>query len=71
MEQIAISVRLHNIKEAILIHHEECGAYGAESTYGKHAEDLRLAGKAINTAYPQVNVSLYYLLLNGTFKQVN
>jgi len=40
LSQIDISVNLHKTKEVILIHHEECGAYGAESTLEKHTEDL-------------------------------
>jgi carbonic anhydrase len=29
--QIDISVSLHHISQVVLIHHEECGAYGVES----------------------------------------
>lgn len=70
MGQIGISVRLHHIKEAILIHHEECGAYGDESTPKRHAADLRKAKEAIKVKYPQVTVQLYYLRLDGTFEIV-
>src|SRR3989344_6399548 len=43
MKQIDVSVRLHHIKEIYLIHHEECGAYGTESTQERHALDLKKA----------------------------
>jgi carbonic anhydrase len=43
LEQIDIAVRLHHIKKVILINHEDCGAYGHESTVKKHAEDLKTA----------------------------
>ncbi len=70
MKQIDISVRLHHIKEAYLIHHEECGAYGAESTPEKHAEDLRYAREEIASKYPDLKVYLYYLHLDGTFESL-
>lgn len=70
LEQIGISVRLHEIKEVVLIHHEECGAYGAESTPERHAKDLRIAKSTIEKQYPTVEVELYYLLLDGTFKKI-
>lgn len=71
MKQIDISVRLHNISEAYLIHHEECGAYGSESTPEKHAEDLIKARKAILSTYSDLQVHLYYLHLDGTFEPVD
>lgn len=70
MEQIDISVRLHHPKQAILIHHEECGAYGAESTPERHAEDLNKAKDAILTKYPSLQVDMYYLKLDGEFVKV-
>jgi carbonic anhydrase len=71
MGQIDISVRLHHIKQAVLIHHEECGAYGAESTPERHASDLKKAREEIIKKYPNLQVDLYYLHLNGEFETVN
>ncbi|OGM20527.1 hypothetical protein A2714_04015 [Candidatus Woesebacteria bacterium RIFCSPHIGHO2_01_FULL_38_9] len=71
MNQIDISVRLHSIKEVHLIHHEDCGAYGAESTPERHAEDLRKARDEINNKYPGLVVKIYYLLLDGEFAEVS
>ena len=71
LNQIDLSVRLHSIKEAYLIHHEECGAYGAESTPEKHAEDLKKAKTEVLAKYPELKVTLYYLHLDGTFEETN
>lgn len=71
LKQIDISVRLHSIKQAVLIHHEECGAYGAESTPERHAEDLKKAKAEILRLYPSLEVSTYYLHLDGTFETVS
>jgi carbonic anhydrase len=68
MSQLDISVRLHHIKQVVLIHHEECGAYGAESTHDRHATDLKKASKLINKKYPQLKVVLFYLHLDGEFE---
>jgi carbonic anhydrase len=65
--QIDISVRLHHISQVVLIHHEECGAYGAESTREKHTADLIKAKSAILSRYPHLDIRLYYLLLSGEF----
>ena len=70
MEQIDISVRLHSIKEVDLIHHEDCGAYGAESTPERHAKDLKKAKEKIAKIYPKLKVKLFYLLLNGKFEEI-
>ena len=68
--QIDISKRLHQIKEAVLVHHEDCGAYGAESTRDRHAKDLLHAKKTITDKYSDIKVSLFYLHLDGTFESV-
>ena len=70
MEQISISVKLHEVKEVILIHHEECGAYGAESTPERHSIDLLKAKSVINEKFPDVKVHPLYLRLNGTFEPI-
>jgi carbonic anhydrase len=71
LKQIDISVRLHHISEVYLIHHEDCGAYGAESTPTRHRSDLIKAEKEILKAYPNLKVNLYYLHLDGQFESIN
>ena len=68
--QIDISVRLHCISQVVLIHHEECGAYGAESSLEKHTQDLIKARAAIHSRYPDLEISLYYLGLDGKFNPI-
>jgi carbonic anhydrase len=70
LRQIDISVRLHYIKRVVLIHHEECGAYGTDSTPERHSKDLRKSRKEIFKRYPNLKVNLYYLLLNGRFQKI-
>jgi len=70
LKQIVISVRLHQISRVVLIHHEECGAYGAESSLARHTADLHKARSAILSCYPHLDVSLYYLTLAGEFTPI-
>lgn len=70
MKQVVISKSLHHIKEIILIHHEDCGAYGIESTPERHAIDLHKAQKKILAKYSDLKVPLYYLHLDGAFERV-
>lgn len=71
LKQLDISVKLHDIKHVVLMHHEECGAYGAQSTPEKHAEDLLKARAVIKKRYPKLKIDLFYILLDGNFKEVN
>ncbi len=70
LKQVEISKRLHHVKKAILINHEDCGAYGESGTAQKHAEDLKNAASKIKRQYPDLKVDSYYLHLDGTFEQI-
>lgn len=69
--QIDISVRLHHVKRVVLIHHENCGAYGSESTKEKHSLELVKAETAIGKKYPKLKINLYYLKLDGKFEKID
>ncbi len=70
LSQIDISVKLHHIKKAILVNHEDCGAYGEEGTREKHEHDLHDAKAKIKETYPDLEVNTYYLHLDGTFEPI-
>lgn len=67
LTQIEIAKRLHGIHRAILINHEDCGAYGEEGTPKKHAQDLQNAKEKIKSQFPNLTIDTYYLKLDGTF----
>ena len=71
MTQLKISVDLHTISQVVLMNHEECGAYGTESTPENHARDLRKAKEIILATYPTLSVQTYYLHLDGTFEKID
>lgn len=70
LKQVDISKRLHDIQKVILINHEDCGAYGQAGTPERHAADLRQARQRIQAAWPDLEVMLYYLHLDGVFETV-
>ncbi|MBI3379373.1 hypothetical protein HY029_01300 [Candidatus Gottesmanbacteria bacterium] len=70
VDQVALSVKLHNVNEAYLINHEDCGAYGEEGTFEKHKEDLLLAKDILTQKFPKLKVVPLYLKLNGEFVKV-
>jgi len=63
LKQIEISQKLHGIKEVILIHHMDCGAYGGhqaftnlQAEHDKQAQDLALAKTIIQQKFSQLEV---------------
>ena len=68
--QCEIAKRLHDIKKAVLINHEDCGAYGEAGTPEKHAEDLNSAKEIFSEKFPDLEVETYYLHLDGTFEKI-
>jgi len=70
LTQIDVSINLHGVKSVLLIHHEDCGAYGVQSSLQKHIEELRKAEKEIHSKYPDLEIKLFYLTLSGNFSQI-
>lgn len=76
LDQVRISKRLHHIKKVILINHEDCRAYGtenfpdSEAEHQKHEEDLKVASEKIKSEFPELEVKMYYLHLDGSFEQI-
>ena len=70
LSQIEVAERLHQIKKAVLINHEDCGAYGEQGHVDHHVRDLKLASKVIKAIFPKLKVKTYYLKLNGEFQPI-
>lgn len=76
LSQIELSHNLHQIKEVILINHQDCGAYGdqvAEDPKKElevHRTDLLKAKSKILTRAPGLKVNLYFLTLKKEFVKI-
>lgn len=68
--QIEMSRRVHSITKVVLINHEDCRAYGEAGNYERHLSDLRQAREKVHEQFPDMNVELYYLSLDGQFERV-
>jgi carbonic anhydrase len=71
LKQVEISHRLHHIHQVILVNHEDCGAYGEEGNHERHCHDLTEIKEKIQEEFPDLEVDLYYLHLDGTFEKVS
>jgi carbonic anhydrase len=68
---VELAHQLHNIRRVVFINHENCGAYGAESTPERHASDLKDARTATLRRFPHFTVELYYVTLEGSFTRID
>ena len=50
LENIEISIRLHNSKQLILLNHIDCGAYGGSKIFKSHDEELAFHKKELEQA---------------------
>ena len=77
LEQLQISHRLHEVRQMILVNHEDCGAYGLEEEVDSgeelatHKEDLRAARAVLEKHFPDVEVLTYFMRLKGTAEKID
>ena len=79
-DQLDLSYRLHHINKVIILDHQDCGAYATiidwdlseypERELQVHADYLNQAYWAIRDRYPDLNIELYFVTLNGSVKAV-
>lgn len=67
LRQISTSKRLHDIREVLIIHHQDCGAYGEfdslQSEKVQHYAHLKKAAKIISDNFPELKTKLYFATL--------
>jgi carbonic anhydrase len=68
---IAVANDLHHVKKIVVIHHQDCGAYGGSSKFDGdeeaelnfHKSELENTKKAITAKYPQLDIRLVFAKL--------
>lgn len=70
LSQIEVASRLHHVKKAVIINHEDCGAYGPEGHIDHHIRDLKHVEKQVLEQFPNLEVETYYLHLDGVFELI-
>jgi len=76
LEQIRLSIRLHQARRVILTCHSDCATYGGLAVYKgdreaearHHAEELRHAAKSVRTTFPEVEIECYFASFEGFFE---
>jgi carbonic anhydrase len=75
-EQLAVSCRLHDVRQFYLVNHEDCGAYGQEQVpdtdeeLAMHSRDLRAARTLLEERFPTIEVLTYFMRLDGRAERI-
>lgn len=76
LEQVRMSIRLHQTKRVLLTCHSDCATYGGLAFYNgdrsaeakHHAEELRRAAELVLANFPEVQVERYLLDFEGVWE---
>jgi carbonic anhydrase len=76
LEQIRISMRLHETKTVILMLHSDCGAYGGLAAFGgdagketqNHRTELERAASYLLSQIPELTVKTYFVDFEGVWE---
>ncbi len=69
LRQVALSKKLHGIREVVVTHHENCGAYGIPDLVAERraqTADLALIAKVVREQFPELAITAY--LINGVLE---
>ena len=75
LEQIRISMRLHETETVILMLHSDCGGYGGLAAFGDaereaehHRQELHRATQILKAEIPGLNVKGYFVDFEGVWE---
>ena len=73
LEQVRLSIRLHQAKRMFLMSHSDCATYGGLAAFGNdreveakhHREELRRAADLLRADFPELKVECYFVNFEG------
>src|SRR5215831_20368596 len=76
LEQIRISMRLHQTRTVVLMLHSDCGAYGGLAAFDddakreaeNHRQELNRAAAFLKAEIPELEVKTYFVDFEGVWK---
>jgi carbonic anhydrase len=76
LEQIRISMRLHETKTVILMLHSDCGAYGGLAAFAEdaakeaqhHGQELQRAASYLLSQIPELTIKPYFVDFEGVWE---
>jgi carbonic anhydrase len=75
VEQVRMSILLHQTTRVFVMSHSDCGAYGGLAAFAgdrdresaHHQAELERAGELIQTRFPEVDVECFFVSFEGVF----
>jgi carbonic anhydrase len=76
LEQVRMSIRLHQTKRVLVMSHSDCATYGGlahfegdrQAEASHHREELLRAGKLLTANFPGISVEPYFVDFDGIFE---
>ncbi len=73
LEQVRMSIRLHQTKKLFLMSHSDCATYGGLAAYSNdrqreaqhHQEELRHAAELVKANFPELEVRCFFVQFDG------
>ena len=76
LEQVRLSIRLHQSKRVLLVAHADCGAYGGLARFSGdraaerafHESELEQAAELVIADFPDVSVNAFFIDFDGVWR---
>lgn len=76
LEQIRLSLRLHQAKQVVLTCHSDCATYGGLAAYdgdrkaeaGHHLQELGRAAELVRKSFPDAVIATYFIDFEGVWQ---
>jgi carbonic anhydrase len=73
LEQVRMSIRLHQTKQIFLMSHSDCATYGGLAAFGgdqareaaHHQQELQRAAELVKSSFPQLKVKCFFVAFDG------
>jgi carbonic anhydrase len=73
LEQVRMSIRLHQTKQMLLMSHSDCATYGGLAAFGgdrereatHHGRELQHAADLVKTSFPDLDVKCFFVTFDG------
>ena len=73
LEQVRMSIRLHQTKQIFLMSHSDCATYGGSAAFGgdrekeanHHRQELQRAAELVKSSFPSLSVKCYFVNFDG------
>ena len=75
LEQVRMSIRLHNTKQMFLMSHSDCATYGGLAAFGgdqgreaiHHEHELQRAADLVKSSFPELDVKCFFVTFEGVY----